>query len=233
MRRISSVWIAALSLLLVAPVALADLVSRYSVAGRNKDGTAYTGVIDFKPAGQVYRFDVTSGDGGKMSGLAIEYEDFLALAAIARDGTGNLGIYRRAGSAWVGVFSTYEEGRLGTEVLYNGTTPDLPDPQRSKPGKPAGRYVISGTNPDGSTYRGEGEIEPWTASLAIRRTIGKEETAGTAVAFNGALAINVGKDDPGAKIGLLGLLIPKDDGFLGVWSRPGSQRMGAERWVRK
>jgi hypothetical protein len=233
MRRLLFLWIAALSVLLVAPAAFADLVSRYSVAGQNTDGTPYTGVIDFKPAGQVYRFDSTGGDDSKMNGLAIEYGNFLALAAVAGDGTGDLAIYRRAGNAWIGVFSAYEEGRLGTEVLYNGPTPDLPDPNQPKPGRPAGRYAISGTNPDGSTYTGEGEITAWTASFDVRRKIGNEETAGTAVAFNGALALNVNKDDTRAKIGLVGLLIPQDNGFLGVWGRPGSQQMGAERWVRK
>jgi hypothetical protein len=225
--------VVALSVWLVTPAAFADLVSRYSVAGRNTDGKPYTGVIAFKPAGQVYRFDSTGGDNSKMSGLAIEHDNFLALAAIAGDGTGDLAIYRRAGKTWIGIFSIYEEGRLGTEVLYNGPTPDLPDPNQPRPGRPAGRYVISGTNPDGSTYSGEGEITAWTASFDVRRMVGNEETTGTAVAFNGALALNVGKSGTRAEIGLLGLLIPQDNGFLGVWSRAGSQRMGAERWVRK
>ena len=232
MRTIAS-WATAMVLLL-APPAFADLVSRYAVAGRNSNGTSYTGTIAFKPAGQVYHLDFTGGDGGKFSGLAIEYKNFLALAVIASDRSGNLAIYKRAGDAWIGLFSDYEEHNLGTEAFYNENAPDLPDPKQPKSGRPAGMYVISGTNPDGSTYRGEGEVTPWSAAFDVRRTIGKEETTGTAVAFDGALAMNVAQEgDTRAKIGVLGLLIPDGNGFLGVWSRPGSQRLGAERWVRK
>jgi hypothetical protein len=67
----------------------------------------------------------------------------------------------------------------------------------------------------------------------VDRTIDNEETTGTAVTFEGAIVINVSKDEYRAPIGVLGLFAPEGSAFIGVWAKAGSQRMGAERWVRE
>jgi hypothetical protein len=36
-----------------------------------------------------------------------------------------------------------------------------------------------------------------------------------------------------AKIGIVGLFVPEGNGCIGIWTKAGSQRIGAERWVRK
>jgi hypothetical protein len=214
---------------LVTPV-FADLVSSYVVSGRNADGSSYDGKITFTPAGQVYRLDYCCV---QQSGFAIEYQNFLALAEIDSGGSGNLVIYKRSGDAWAGVFSQYNDSGLGVEVLYNGSAPDLPDAGRARSGSPAGKYRISGTNPDGSTYAGEVEVTSWAHAFDVDRTIGNAETTGTAVSFDGALAMNVAKEGDRATPGVLGLFIPDGNGFLGIWAKAGGQRIGAERWVRK
>jgi len=216
--------------LLVTPV-FADLFSSYAVNGRGNDGKSYDGTVNVAPAGQVYRLDYCCE---KYSGLAVEYQDFLAIAYVTPDkGSGDLNIYRRAGDAWAGAFSDYTDSGLGNEVLYNNKAPDLPNLSRAKSRKPVGKYRISGTNPNGSTYSGEVEIKPWADAFDIARKIGNDETSGTAVTFDGALVINVGKDDNRALIGVLGLFVPDGNGFVGVWARAGSQQLGAERWVRE
>jgi len=217
---------------LVTP-AFADLFSSYSVTGRNNDGDSYDGTITFKPTGQVYQLDYCCD---KETGLAVEYKNFLVVAYyITNNGTGSLNVYQRAGDAWVGIYSDYGDGRLDPEVYYNGNAPNLPDPNRAQSGNPAGKYRISGTNPDGSNYTGEVEITPWNKAFDIDRTIGKNETTGTGVSFNGALGINIsGADQTGrAPIGVVGLFVPDGNGFLGVWVSSGSDKLGAERWVRE
>jgi len=214
--------------MLVTPV-FADLVSTYAVSGHNTNGSSYTGKITFTPAGQVYRVDYCCD---KQNGFAIEYQNFLAIAEVGGDG-GNLVIYQRAGNAWIGVFSQYGDDPLGAEVLYNGSAPGLPDPGRASSGNAAGKYRISGTNPNGSAYSGEVEVTRSGTFFDVDRTIGDDETTGTAIVFNGAIAMNVGKEDGRAPLGVLGLFVPEGNGFIGVWAKAGSQQLGAERWVRE
>jgi hypothetical protein len=211
--------------------ASADLVSSYSVSGRMVNGTSYTGSVNVAPSGQIYRFDYCCD---KLKAVAIEYQDFLAAAYIGDDGNGDLNIYQRAGDAWVGVYSDYDTGRLGVEALYNGNAPDLPDPKQ-RSGNPAGKYRIAGTNPNGSTYSGEVEIKPWASAFDIDRTIGKDETTGTGVSLNGAIAFNIDRVDQTkrAPIGIVGLFVPEGKDFVGVWVKSGTDRLGAERWVRE
>ena len=225
--------------ILVAPVAspsLAELSARYSVAGRNSDGQDYTGMVTFAASGQIYHTDFTDSAGVETSGVAIEYENFLGLAAVARDGSGNgnLALYRRVDSDLAGIFTSYYSGDLAPEVLYNGQKPALANP-KAKPAPVAGTYAIAGTNPNGSTYSGEVEITAADGFFDVDRNIGNEGTSGTAIVFNGALVMNVAKGDdtPRETIGVVGVFIPQDKGFIGVWNKAGNDRLGAERWVRK
>jgi hypothetical protein len=218
---------------LCAPV-LADLSSRYTVSSRGPDRSAYTGAIRFTANGQVYRLEEASGE-NKWTGLAIEFRDFLGMAEVSGDGGGFLALYKRAGDSWVGVWSGYDaDEKLGAEVLYNGSAPDLPDADRRRSGELVGKYQISGTNPDGKTYSGNVEVTPQKSFFDVDRTAGNEELSGTMLAFNSAFVINVNKDtDKRAPIGVLGLFISEGNGFVGIWVQAGSQKLGAERWVRQ
>ena len=233
MRKISLLGVTVLVALAASP-GLADLSARYSVAGRNTDGEDYTGTAAFAASGQIYHADFTDGAGSQTSGVAVEYENFLGLAVIARDGSGNLALYRRVDGGWAGIFTGYDGGDLAAEVLYNAHKPALANP-KSKPAPVAGTYSIAGTNPDGSTYAGEVEITAGDGIFDVDRNIGKEETTGTAIVFNGALAMNVtvGDKTPRQKIGVVGVFVPGDNGFIGVWNKAGNDQLGAERWVRK
>ena len=108
---------AAAALIGLAAPAFAVLVSSYAVSGRNGDGSTYTAEVKFTPADQIYRVDSEDDAGTKMSGLVIEYQNFLALAE-AKDNDGYLAIYKRADDAWLGVFSDYSDDHsLGAEVF--------------------------------------------------------------------------------------------------------------------
>jgi hypothetical protein len=222
---------AAAALVLLVTQAFANLFSSYAVNGRSGDGSSYDGTVNITPAGQIYRLEFCCE---KYKGLAIEYNDFLAIAYVGDKGGGDLNIYKRAGDAWIGAFSDYTDSGLGTEVLYNNKLLDLPDPGRAKSRKPLGKYRISGTNPNRSTYDGEVEIKPWSDAFDVFRTVDNEQTNGTAITFDGAIVMNVGRSDaPREAIGIVGLFVPEGNSFIGVWVRAGSQQMGAERWVRE
>ena len=220
----------AVAMMLVV-LATPELFSSYAVSGRMTNGTLYTGTLKVTPSGQIYKLDYCCD---KLKGLAVEFRDFLTAAYIGDDGNGDLNIYQRSGDNWIGAYSDYGDGHLGAEVLSNGDAPALPDPRR-RSGNPAGKYRISGTNPNGSTYTGEVEIKRWTDGFDVDRTIGSDETTGTGVSFNGAIAINIDRADQTgrAPIGIVGLFVPESNGFVGVWVKSGSDRLGAERWVRQ
>jgi len=224
---------AVMAAVLATPVC-ADLFSSYAVKGRGSDGSTYEGKVEIKPEGQIYQLDFCCD---KSTGFAVEHQDFLAAAYSFDNGNGDLNIWKRAGEVWVGVFSDYSDGSLGGEVMYNpnkDTTVAL-DANRGRSRKPIGKYRISGTNPNGSTYTGEVEIGAWADAFDVSRTIGDVRWSGTGVTFDGAIAINVtvGDDLPRQAVGVVGLFVPEGNGFVGVWAKKGSDRMGAERWVRK
>jgi hypothetical protein len=78
-------------------------------------------------------------------------------------------------------------------------------------------------------------VTRWGDAFDVDRTIGDEETTGTAVALGNAIAMNVttGDDTPRAAFGVIGLFVKDGAGMLGVWVKSGNQKIGAERWVRK
>jgi len=210
----------------------ADLSTRYTVRGKESKGTAYAGVMTFAPSGQIYRMNYCCD---KFAGLAIEYQNFLAVAATGDTSGGILTLYKREGNGWTGVVSDYADGPLGSEILYNDDVLALPNVNRAKAGKAAGKFRISGRNPNGSTYTGEVAITPRSTMFDVDRTVGDAEATGTAVIFDGAIAINVSFDSqaPREKIDVVGLFVPEGNGFLGVWVKAGNQQLGAERWVRE
>jgi hypothetical protein len=223
---------AAVMVAVLATPVCADLFSSYAVKGRGSDGSSYDGTVNVKPIGQIYQLDFCCD---KFTGFAVEYQDFLAAAYFGADGSGDLNIWKRAGDAWVGVFSDYSDGSLGAEVMSNDDVSVVLDANRGRSRKPIGKYRISGTNPNGSTYTGEVEIKAWADAFDVFRTVGDLQMTGTGVVFDDAIAFNVSATDnePRQVIGVVGLFVPEGNGFIGVWAKKGSDRMGAERWVRK
>jgi hypothetical protein len=232
MRKLASA--SAMLLVVLATPVLANLSSRYALSGRGPDGTTYPGVIRFTADGQVYHLEEASGD-NKWNGLAIENGNFLGLAGVGGDRNGFLALYTRAGDSWEGTDTDYgADDPVAFEVLYNGNAPDLPDPSRANSRKPLGKYRISGTNPDGSTYAGEVEIKSNKHFFEVDRTAGKDEMTGTGLAFDNAFIVNVNNDSQKrAPIGVLGLFTPDGNGFVGFWAKTGSPKLGAERWTRE
>jgi hypothetical protein len=223
---------AATALVLLAEPGFGALNSSYDVSGRQNDGTAYTGTVKIAASGQVYRLDYCCE---RQFGVAIEYQDFLAVSYTNENdkNKGDLNLYRRTDNGWIGAYTDYTDGGLSVEVLSNkGDTPDVPDLRRARSRKPIGKYRMSGTNPNGSTYTGEVEIGASADAFDVSRKIGRDEASGTAITFDGALAINVnGGDQPSTAV--VGLFVPEGNGFMGVWTKGGGQRLGAERWARE
>jgi len=220
---------------------LAELSSRYTVAGRDAAGHTSAGqnyaiVAAFAASGQVYHVNFTVGANGVASGVAVEYENSLGLAARGSDGKGYLALYQRTDAGWTGIITAYSRNDLGSEVLYNGRAPGFLDPKQTPSVQVTGTYAMAGTNPDGTTYSGKVRIVSGDGIVDIFRDTGTEETVGTVIAANDTLAINVSARNQAAdrrEIGIVGVFIPQTDGFLGVWKKPGSDRLGAERWVRE
>src|ERR1700722_3113511 len=174
-----------------APV-LADLSARYQVVGRDIAGHDFSGAITFAASGQIYKTEYQDAVHGVTSGVAIEYENYLGVALRAPDGAGWLALYQRSGTGWAGVITHYNRDDLFALAMYNGQAPALLNPKQTTSVQVSGKYAISGTNPDGSTYSGQVQIISSSGIIDIIRNPGTEEMtgSGTVIVVNGTLAIN-------------------------------------------
>ncbi len=94
---------------------------------------------------------------------------------------------------------------------------------------PAGHYLISGTNPDGTTYTGDVVVEPAGGEYQVSWTAAGRKSVGTAVPYLDFLAVSLRRENDLR----VALLMQEGEGRVGVWVRDGEQQMGSERWARQ
>jgi len=95
---------------------------------------------------------------------------------------------------------------------------------------PVGTYGVSGTNPnDGSTYSGAVRVERTNETYRVVWTIGGQRYVGTAIGNDQFLAVSYRS---GNETGLA--LYGRDgDGWKGIWTYEGGQKLGSEIWQRQ
>lgn len=93
---------------------------------------------------------------------------------------------------------------------------------------PSGAYLISGTNPDQSTYSGEAAVEPDGDRYRASWNVAGRKLEGLGLRYLNFFAVAL-HDDKSIR---LGLFAQEGEGRLGVWAINDGQKMGSERWAR-
>lgn len=95
---------------------------------------------------------------------------------------------------------------------------------------PSGRYKLEGTNPGGNgKYTGSITVERTGETYRVIWVVGSETYVGTGIGNKDFLAVSY-KSGDSTGLALYGV---EGDGWSGVWTYAGGNKMGAERWYRK
>jgi tetratricopeptide (TPR) repeat protein len=198
---------------------------RYLISGIGPDGAKYSGEATVEKTGDLYAVNRTIA-GQRLSGIAIEYTDFLAVSY----GSGNesgLVLLSKNGDTWAGISAEVDGRQISAESWRRQTAVNAtraPGPTTDL----GGQYVIFGRNPDSSTYNGEVAVERTGDTYQVVWTVGAVRLTGTGVGFRNGLAVAY-RSDSGVRIALY---IGEIDGWGGTWAKEGIQQTGTEGWQR-
>ena len=205
--------------------AFSDPVGGYAISGTNPDGTTYTGEVVVEPIGDKYQVSWTVA-GRKSVGIGVRYLDFLAVSFRAEDDT-RVALLAQEGEGRLGVWARGGNQRMGSERWARGEakTNPLPGPAAN----PEGGYAVSGANADGSTYTGDVVVTRVGDIFQVAKTIAGQKSTGAGIADGDFFAVSY-RSGNGIQVALL---TSRGSGEIGVWVDDGSNRLGAERWIRK
>lgn len=203
-----------------------DPIGRYSSYwfANPKSGGQATVVV--RQTGNTYHVD-WGDNGGAGAGFGILNKDLLAVTHAEKDWSGFL-LLGDDGESWVGPYAGLDGAVAGMERW------DIANPN-AKPPKPpamnakiAGQYVMSGSNPDGSTYSGQIVVKRAGNLLQVVSVVGDEQRIGAGITHRDGFAVIF--TDKESK--LLKLFKVDGAGLTGFWASDGSAQMGSENWVR-
>ena len=159
--------------------------------------------------------------------LASLNDDDIAVIVSQSDFHG-LSLLAEFDDCWAGPFANISGIDLGTErwaITDDGAMPTEPIPSDADF---VDRYVMSGSNPDGSTYSGHVTVKHAGNALQVVSVVNDDQRIGIGIGYGEALAV-VFDDNAGR---LLQVFEADDDGLNGFWANEGDEKMGSERWVR-
>jgi hypothetical protein len=212
-----------ISLLIVVCAAAADPIGRYW--SYNPKSTGQSTVV-VRQTGGTYHIDWgDNGDTG--AGFGILNKDLLAVTHTEKDWSGFL-LLGEDGEGWVGPYANLDGAIAGMErwdIANQNATPPKPPAMNAKI---VGRYVMSGSNPDGSTYSGQVVVKRAGNLLQVVSVVGDDQRIGAGITYRDGFAVIF--QDKESK--LLKLFKVAGGGLTGFWASDGSAQMGAESWAR-
>lgn len=139
-----------------------------------------------------------------------------------------LSLFGEEDDGWEGPFANVAGKDFGMERW--AFTDDNSQPARPIPSSAdlAGRYVMSGSNPDGSTYSGRATVKRAGNVLQVVSVVNNDQRIGIGIGYRDGLAVAF--DDKAGR--LLQVFKIDGDGLIGFWANDGDEQMGSERWVR-
>jgi hypothetical protein len=219
--------VAAILAIGVSAAAAGDPVGRYtsywidSKTGRGQS----TAVV--RQIGSTYRIEWGDG-GGDGTGFGVLNGDLIAVIVTQGDSFHGLSLLGEENDGWEGPFANISGSDFGAErwaITDDGSLPA--SPIRSSADL-AGRYVMSGSNPDGSTYSGHATVKRAGKVLQVVSAVNDDQRIGIGIGYRDGLAVVF--DDKAGK--LLQVFKVDGDGLIGFWANDGDEQMGSERWVR-
>lgn len=199
----------------------------YSIAGKNPDGSAYTGSMAISQYGDGYRVTATYGS-DTWRGIATDIGDYLSVAFLAGD-TSIISIYKISGSNTLeGFWQSTAGEKEGAEVA---TLSARNFDQAPKPATTAkrldfsGNYKIAGKNPDGSTYAATMTLVPFGDGYKASISSGNNTWTGIATDIANYLSVSI----KAGNIPSVNIYELKSDGSLiGFWQDYNNQKEGQE-----
>ncbi len=186
-----------------APCNAAGPAGEYEVVGTNSDGSAYAGHLRIEPMAGAYRLEWEAG--GSSVGIGVLLGNHL-MVAIGGTQCTIVGYQLSAEGGFEGVWSG-TDGKLGRERAIPGV--------ESTRGL-AGDYLVSGTNPDNSRYKGALSVEPEAENWRFHWRTGNDYN-GRGLLHEGVIAVAVGPQSCGLALYQLG----SGGQLRGKWSYAG------------
>lgn len=94
---------------------------------------------------------------------------------------------------------------------------------------PAGKYDVSGSNPDGSAYSGTATVEKTGDTFKVTWAVGEKHYNGTGIGNDEFIAVSY---ESSGETGLA-LYSAESENWKGIWSYAGGSRLGKEIWTKK
>jgi|HubBroStandDraft_6_1064221.scaffolds.fasta_scaffold190322_2 hypothetical protein len=215
------VFAATIAALLGSTIALATPDGLYLLAGNDSHKKQdYSGDMYIQHKGDVLQLSWHVGNGNDVSTGAIGYGDAIVAFCCGAD----LYLYIQKGDDAIGVWTNQNDKDFRTEVLYRKSPPALAK-ETPPPEDILGHYLISGSNPDATTYTGEVIVERDGKVLKVTKVAAGKHAVGLGLVFMNYLAVDYYGDS-------LAVYGPEQQGRIGVWTKWGSDKVGTERWVR-
>jgi|JI8StandDraft_2_1071088.scaffolds.fasta_scaffold38084_3 hypothetical protein len=189
-----------------------NLAGRYSVDGRNFDGSSYGGTLTIAADGPVFR--LTFADGRTQRGMGIQRGNHLVAAFGPRDCI-VAAMEKTADGGLRGAWGSLDRSALGTETLQK---------QAGPAGQPDGTYDANGRSPTGDTYEGVTTITPRGQTYRVVYKDSGSQQSGVAVLQGNVLGVAYGGPECVVSVYAIGA----DGTLTGRWADPADTRVGQE-----
>lgn len=194
----------------------ADIAGNYSVVGSNPNGSPYKGELAVIKHGDVYQFRWNAGR--QYDGIGVPNGSVVAVAFTEGSngqGCGVVSYQILSGGTLDGRWGYWGKNESGTEKAERTSGSDV-----------AGDYNITGTNPNGSSYKGTMTAEARAAGYTFAWSNG---SSGFGIKQGETLSVGIG----GARCAFVAYEIKSGGVLEGVWGGYGSDKTGTEIATRK
>lgn len=193
-----------------------DIAGDYSVVGTNENGSPYKGALEVIKHGDVYQFRWTAGK--QYDGIGVPNGNVVAVAF-----TGGA-VGKGCGVVSYQILSDGTlDGRWGYWGLNESGTEKA---ERTSGSGIAGEYNVTGTNPNGSGYKGTMTAEPRGGGYTFAWSNG---SSGFGIKQGETLSVGIG----GSRCAFVAYEIKSNGVLEGVWGGYGSDKTGTETATKK
>lgn len=198
-----------------APAVAKDIVGSYSITGKNESGGGeYGGELTVTKRGEVYQFSWLSG-GQSSDGVGVQTDNTVAVAFTEGDNGKGCGVV---------LYKIATDGSLDGKAGYWGENKSESEKATRKTGTELdGTYDITGSNPEGESYKG---------TLAVKRSgLGYQfdwdagsVSSGFGIRMGDKVAVGFG----GKNCSFVTYEVRPDGSLDGKWGGKGSTSVGTE-----
>jgi hypothetical protein len=179
----------------------------YTVTGTNPDKSQYKGNLTVTPHGDVYQFS-WKFDSSTDEGIGILQNGVVSVAF--GDTNCSVATFQESSDGSLsGVWGTYGQNSIGLEEISVSL---------------AGKYTVTGTNPDNSGYKGGLELTEHGPVYQFSWTVGSNSYDGIGVRQAGTISVGWGD----TTCGVVAYRILDSGALYGLWGQYGQNNVGAE-----